>query len=221
MEVLIRWHQPSMGMISPAEFIPIAEETGLIVPIGEWVLKTACLQNKRWQEQGLAHIPIAVNLSPFQFQQQNVVHRIASILQETGLESQYLTLEITESMAMQQVESAIHKLQALKEMGIKVSIDDFGTGYSSLSYLKKFPIDSLKIDQSFIREIVQNPEDATIVRAIIVMARSLKRQIIAEGVETEEQMNLLRELGCTKMQGYLFSKPISSEAMGVFLVDYS
>lgn len=221
MEVLIRWYQPMMGMVSPAQFIPIAEETGLIVPIGEWVLKTACLQNKHWQDRGLPHIPIAVNLSPFQFQQQNVVQRVARILEETGLDSQYLILEITESMAMQQVEAAIKKLQALKEMGIKVSIDDFGTGYSSLSYLKKFPIDSLKIDQSFIREIVKNHEDATIVKAIIVMARSLKRQIIAEGVETEEQMNLLRELGCMKMQGYLFSKPVSAEAMGVLLEDYS
>ncbi|MGD8189720.1 sensor domain-containing protein [Brevibacillus ginsengisoli] len=221
MEVLIRWAQPTLGMIMPGDFIPIAEETGLIVPIGEWVLKTACTQNKRWQEQGLSHIPIAVNLSPFHFQQQNVVQRIAGILQETGLDSKYLTLEITESMAMQQVDAAINKLQDLKEMGIKVSIDDFGTGYSSLSYLKKFPIDSLKIDRSFIKDIVANHEDATIVKAIIVMARSLKRQIIAEGVETEEQMNLLRELGCTKMQGYLFSKPISAEAMGVYLADYS
>lgn len=221
MEVLIRWQHPTIGMVSPGEFIPIAEETGLIVPIGEWVLRTACKQNKEWQEQGLPGIPIAVNLSPFQFQQQNIVHQVAHALIETGLDPKYLVLEITESMAMQQVDSVIDKLQELKEMGIKISIDDFGTGYSSLSYLKKFPIDSLKIDQSFVREIVDSPDDTAIVKAIIVLARSLKRTVIAEGVETEEQMSLLRELGCKKMQGYLFSKPIPKQQMEVFLQDYS
>ncbi|MGC5327472.1 EAL domain-containing protein [Brevibacillus sp. SYSU BS000544] len=221
MEVLIRWQHPTIGMVSPGEFIPIAEETGLIIPIGEWVLRTACRQNKLWQEQGLPKIPIAVNLSPFQFQQQNIIHQVANALIETGLDPRYLVLEVTESMAMQQVDTVIEKLQELKEMGIQISIDDFGTGYSSLSYLRKFPIDSLKIDQSFVREIVDSPDDIAIVKAIIVMARSLKRSVIAEGVETEEQMSLLRELGCKKMQGYLFSKPIPRQQMEVFLQDYA
>ncbi len=213
MEVLLRWQHPVNGWLSPAEFIPVAEETGLIVPIGEWVMMTACRQNKSWQDQGLPAIPIAVNLSPLQFQQPNIVQRIAGVLEETGLKARYLILEITEGMAMHQVDLAINKLHALKEMGIKVSIDDFGTGYSSLNYLKRFPIDSLKIDQSFIKEIVQNQEDAAIVKAIIAMARSLKRKVIAEGVETEEQMKMLLELGCREMQGYLFSKPVPTEIM--------
>ncbi|RYD03991.1 hypothetical protein N752_16505 [Desulforamulus aquiferis] len=196
------------GIISPAYFISIAEETGLIVPIGEQVLRYACLQNKEWQLSGLPPMRVAVNLSPRQFQQQNLVQVITDILQETGMEPHYLELEITESLAMHDVEFTIKTLNELRKMGITIAIDDFGTGYSSLSYLKRLPIDILKIDRYFIRDVTKDPGNEAIVDAIILLAHNLKLQVIAEGVETEEQLNYLRSKNCDLVQGYYFYKPL-------------
>jgi predicted signal transduction protein with EAL and GGDEF domain len=206
-EALIRWNHPEKGMVSPAEFIPAAEETGLIIPIGEWALRTACYQNKLWQELGFPPITVSVNISPKQFFQSNLVEIVQKILEETGMESKYLELEITESMTMD-VESAISTLVGLKNLGAKISIDDFGTGYSSLNYLKQFPIDKLKVDQSFIRDSITDPHDETIVKTIIAMAHNLHLKVIAEGVETKEHISFLLQQMCTEAQGYYFSKPI-------------
>ena len=201
-----------MGLISPAEFIPLAEDTGLIGPIGEFVLRTACAQYKSWQEAGLAPQRISVNLSAHQFQHPSLVEMITKVLEETGLRPDHLELELTESSIMKNAERAIETLRELKEMRIQVSIDDFGAGYSSLSYLKQFPIDRLKIDQSFVRDTTTDPADAAIIMAIITLAQNLRLKVIAEGVETEEQLRFLHLLRCDEMQGYLFSKPVSPEA---------
>ncbi|MGE6486928.1 EAL domain-containing protein [Paenisporosarcina sp. NPDC076898] len=209
-EALIRWNHPKRGMVSPFHFIPIAEETGLIIPIGEWVLKTACAQNKAWQLTGFPPIVVSVNLSSRQFSQSNLVEVVESVLAETKLEAKYLDLEITESMTVD-VKQTINTLQALKKLGVKISIDDFGTGYSSLSYLKEFPIDCLKIDQSFIRDCHQDQSNATIVKTIISMAHHLNIQVIAEGVETKEHLDFLQQNLCDAVQGYLLSKPIPAE----------
>ena len=208
MEALLRWHNPEMGMISPASFIPLAEETGLIVPIGEWVLRTACSQNKAWQDAGLPPLTVAVNLSPRQFRQENLLGIIRQVLLEAGLDPQYLELEITESMVMQEVDRVMTILQALKGMGIYLAMDDFGTGFSSLSYLKRFPFDKLKVDQSFVREITSDPDSAAIATTVIAMAHSLHLKVIAEGVETEGQLNYLRLHDCDEMQGFYFSRPL-------------
>jgi diguanylate cyclase (GGDEF)-like protein/PAS domain S-box-containing protein len=210
MEALIRWMHPERGMVPPKDFIPIAEETGLIVPIGEWVMHEACKQNKLWQDGGYPHVPVSVNLSMRQFMQHNLRERIESILSETGLPPQYLDLEITESMTMD-VEFATSSLLELKELGVKISIDDFGTGYSSLYLLKKFPIDKLKIDRSFVRDIMIDPNDAAIVTTIISMTHHLNLLVIAEGVETEEQMRFLHRNKCNQIQGFWFSPPISAD----------
>lgn len=210
-EALVRWRHPEMGLVPPGIFIPIVEESGLIVPIGEWVLWEACRQNMAWQEAGLAPITVAVNLSAVQFHQKNLTEMVANVLQSTGLSSSWLELEITESGIMQNSEASVNKLHSLKQMGLKLSIDDFGTGYSSLSYLKKFPLDKLKIDQSFVREITTNQDDAAIVGAIIGMAKSLKLRVIAEGVETREHLNFLYANNCFEMQGYYFSKPVPAD----------
>lgn len=207
-EALIRWHNPQLGMVQPDKFIGIAEDTGLIIPIGEWVLKTACTQAKAWQDASRLPIRISVNLSARQFRQENLVAKVDQTLKETGLAANLLVLELTETSVMENVETTIQTLKDLKEMGVRISIDDFGTGYSSLNYLKRFPIDTLKIDQSFVREVTTDPNDAAIARAIIAMAQSLQLKVIAEGVETEEQFNFLRQSGCHAMQGYLFSPPI-------------
>lgn len=207
-EALVRWMHPTRGLVAPSEFIPLAEETGLIVPIGEWVLRTACRQNIEWQLAGYTPIRVAVNLSAYQFKQGNIVQKVAEILLETGLNPQYLELEITESIAMQNAEQVIHTLEALKQLGIQISIDDFGTGYSSLSYLKNFPIDRLKIDKSFVNNITNSAGDAVIAESIIAMAKSLKLGVIAEGVETAAQYQFLKSSGCHEMQGYYFSKPV-------------
>jgi len=212
-EALIRWMHKTEGVISPADFIPLAEELGLIVPIGEWVLRTACAQMKAWQTAGLPEIGISVNLSARQFRQRNLAEVVALALHDTGLAPCYLELEITESMMMDNVELAIATLDKLKAMGIKLSIDDFGTGYSSLSYLKRFPIDVLKIDQSFVRDISQDPEDAPIVRSLITLAHSLKLKVIAEGVETQGQLDYLGTHRCDVIQGYYFSRPVSAAAI--------
>ena len=206
-EALIRWkHNDSV--ISPADFIPLAEEIGLIVPIGAWVLRTACAQNKAWQHGLLPKIKVAVNLSARQFKDKTLVQLVGQVLQETGLDAKYLELELTESMVMQNVESTVTTLRDLKDMGVTLSIDDFGTGYSSLSYLKRFPIDVLKIDQSFIRDITSDPDDAAIAASIISLALSLKLKVIAEGVETEAQLSYLRRHQCDEIQGYFFSRPV-------------
>ena len=212
MEALVRWQHPERGLVFPAEFIPVAEETGLIVPLGEWVLRTACAQNKAWQAAGFPPMRVAVNLSARQFQQRDLIEEVDEVLKETGLEARWLQLEITEGMAMQDVESNITVLRKLREMGVQIAIDDFGTGHSSLSYLSRLPIDVIKIDQSFVQDMTTDPNDAAIARSIIVMAHNLKLKVIAEGVETEEQLAFLKKRRCDEMQGYLFSKPAPAEA---------
>ncbi len=217
MEALVRWQHPELGLISPARFIPVAEETGLIVPLGEWVLRTACEQNKTWQLAGLKPVSVAVNLSARQFKHQDLVQVVADILKETDLDPGYLELEMTEGLVMQNVEATIATLTRLKAMGVKLSIDDFGTGYSSLSYLKRFPIHTLKIDQSFVRNITTDPDDAVIAKTIISMAHDMQLKVIAEGVETEGQKSFLRLRHCDEMQGYLFSRPVPAGEFEVLL----
>ena len=208
MEALIRWSHPEKGMIMPDRFIPMTEETGMIVPIGEWVIRAACLQIIKWQGKGIPLFPVAVNVSAYQLRRPNFVETVTGILEETGVSPDSLEIELTESAIMQDVDFTIKMLKAFKSLGIMISIDDFGTGYSSLSQLKRFPIDSLKIDRSFIANATTNADDRAIVIAIISMAHSLGLNIIAEGVETEAQLALLSEQGCQEMQGYLFSKPL-------------
>jgi diguanylate cyclase (GGDEF)-like protein/PAS domain S-box-containing protein len=212
-EALVRWRRPNGTLVWPDEFIPLMEETGLIVTLGEWVMRAACAQNRAWQDAGLSPVRVGVNLSARQFQQPNLSQMIAKILEETGLAPGYLELEITEGTAMRDVEFTIATLTTLREMGVHVSIDDFGTGYSSLEYLKRFPIDRVKIDRSFVRDSTTDPDDAAIVAAIISLARSLKLTAVAEGVETEEQLTVLREHQCNEAQGHLFSKAVSAEAV--------
>jgi len=219
MEALIRWRHPVKGLVPPLQFIPLAEETGLIVPIGQWVLRTACAQTKAWQAGGLSPLRIAVNLSARQFSQDSLLEDVARVLAETGLEAPLLELEITESMVMRNPAHAVALLDSLKAMGVHLSIDDFGTGYSSLSYLKRFPIDNLKIDRSFIQDLPADGEDAAITRAIIAMAHSLRLTVVAEGVETEKQRTFLHQHGCNEMQGFLFSKPLSAEDFVTLLQD--
>ncbi|MDB5764802.1 MAG: hypothetical protein JWQ21_3797 [Herminiimonas sp.] len=217
MEALIRWDHPVHGLIPPARFIGLAEEMGLIIPIGAWVIRTACIQTKAWQQAGLGDLRVAVNLSPRQFTQKALVQSIADVLHATGLEPRFLELELTENMVMSDVDNAIVILRNLKGLGIQISIDDFGTGYSSLSYLRRFPIDVLKIDQSFVNDLTVDADDAAIVAAIISLAHSLRLQVIAEGVETAEQIDFLRTHGCDQMQGYYFSRPIGPDAFELML----
>ena len=208
MEALLRWQRPGHGLVSPADFIPLAEETGLIVPIGAWVLHAACAQNKAWQAAGSPKIRMAVNLSPRQFKQQDVAAMVSRALDQSGLDAEWLELEITESCIMEQPEGSAEVLRELSGMGVGLAIDDFGTGYSSLNYLKRFPIDTLKIDQSFVRDITTDPDDAAIASAVIALAHSMRLAVIAEGVETPQQLEFLRERQCDRMQGYLFSRPV-------------
>jgi diguanylate cyclase (GGDEF)-like protein/PAS domain S-box-containing protein len=207
-EALIRWHHPTDGLISPATFIPIAEETGLILPIGDWVLHEACRQNKAWQDEGLQPVTVSVNVSARQFLQQGLASRVLRALDETGLEAQYLELEITESVIMQDLEGAISTMRELQEMGIQLSIDDFGTGYSSLSSLKHFPIARLKIDKSFVSDLPASTEDQAIAMAVISLGRQLNLKVIAEGVEREDQLNFLRANNCSEVQGFHYSRPL-------------
>jgi EAL domain-containing protein (putative c-di-GMP-specific phosphodiesterase class I) len=208
MEALVRWKRPETGMVPPAEFIPLAEETGLIVTIGEWVLKAACEYTHLSHPGGTPPLRVAVNLSARQFTQASLVSDVARILDVTGLGPEALELEITESMVMGNPEQAIQTLRQLKSMGIALAIDDFGTGYSSLGYLKRFPLDHIKIDRSFIKDIPEDNDDATITRTIIAMAHNLRLKVIAEGVETKAQLDFLREHGCDEIQGYYFSRPL-------------
>jgi len=207
-EALVRWLHPEKGLISPAEFIPAAEETGFIVQLGEWVLQTACKQMQVWQNAGFSLQQVAVNLSPRQFHQPNLSSRVAQILAEIGLSPSSLELELTESLMVEDAESAIATLQQLKNLGVSISIDDFGTGYSSLSYLTQYPFDTLKIDRCFISNITDGCTNAAIVKAIIEMAHSLCLEVIAEGVETEAEKDFLWRYECDTMQGYLFSRPV-------------
>ncbi len=217
MEALLRWTHPDLGNISPAEFIPIAEETGHIVPIGLWVLKTACKQTKEWLDLGMQPLRVSVNLSPRQFRQPNLVSQISEALAESGLPATALELEITETAFIDDIDEAVSVCRKLKAMGLHLSLDDFGTGYSSLSYISRFPFDKLKIDQSFVRDIVENPVNAAVATAAIVMARSLNLSVLAEGVETEAQASFLRGRRCNAIQGYLFSRPLSSGDFGQLL----
>jgi diguanylate cyclase (GGDEF)-like protein/PAS domain S-box-containing protein len=210
-EALVRWQHPDLGLVFPTEFIGLAEDTGLIVPIGEWMIKKVCQQNKKWQDLGLPKVCISVNLSARQFQQRNLVTSIAKVLTETGLDPQYVGFEITESIAMKNADFTISALNELQKMKIHLSLDDFGTGYSSLSYLKRFPLETLKIDRSFVRDIATDPNDAAIVTAVIALAHSLKLSVVAEGVETEGQLAFLKSHQCDQVQGYYFSHPLSEE----------
>jgi diguanylate cyclase (GGDEF)-like protein len=208
MEALVRWKHPERGLVSPVEFIPLAEELGLIIPLGAWVLSTACQQNKQWQDAGLPALRVAVNLSAVQFRQKNLAEFIGQILEDSGLDPSYLELEVTESAIMHNAEDAIRILGKLHAMGIHISIDDFGTGYSSLSYLRRFPLDTLKIDRSFVHELSSNPDDAAIVKSVIALAHSLRLRVVAEGVEDEMQLSYLRSLGCDEYQGFHRSRPL-------------
>lgn len=211
LEALIRWRHPELGMISPVEFIPLAEESGLIIPIGEWVLRTACAQNKAWQDAGYSPITVAANISGLQFRQQNLTETVARILGETKLDPKYLDIELTEGTIMRNATETVATLHELKDMGIRLSIDDFGTGYSSLSYLKRFPLDTLKVDRSFVKDLTKDSDDEAITHAIIAMANSLGLRVVAEGVESEEQLRFLQNHGCDEFQGYLFSPPVPAE----------
>jgi diguanylate cyclase (GGDEF)-like protein/PAS domain S-box-containing protein len=218
-EALIRWDLADIGMVPPAHFIPFAEQSGLIVPIGEWVLRTACAQNRAWQSAGLPAIPVAINLSPYQINQ-DLVAMVQQVLADTNLEACCLELEITENVVMKDAEKIVAMLNALKTLGLRISVDDFGTGYSSLSYLKRFPVDALKIDQSFVRDVVHDTDSAAIVKAVISLAHILNLRVIAEGVETEAQCDFLRENGCDEVQGYYFGRPMSVLDFGkVLLLD--
>ena len=217
-EALVRWRSPQLGLVSPATFIPVLEDTGLIVEVGEWILRTACAQNKKWQNEGLPPICMAVNLSAIQFKQPNLIPVVECALHYTGLSPQYLELEITENVALNSENIVLSTLDQLRDIGIKLSIDDFGTGYSSLSYLKRYSIDKLKIDQSFIRGGKNGTPDYEIVRAIIAMGHSLKLKVIAEGVETTAQAEFLKHNGCDEVQGYLYGKPMDPEAFAMLMI---
>jgi predicted signal transduction protein with EAL and GGDEF domain len=212
-EALLRWHSAELGMVSPVEFIPVAEETGLISPIGEWVLREACAQVKKWRDAGLPEIRIAVNLSVRQFAKQSIDKLVSQVLLDTGLPVDFLELEITENMLMDDVEGAVETLHKLKALGVYLAIDDFGTGYSSLSYLKRFPIDKLKVDRSFITHVTTDPGDAAVTQAIIAMAHSLGLTVTAEGVEEASQLEFLRQNNCEEVQGYYFSRPLPTSDM--------
>lgn len=221
-EALIRWEHPQLGLLSPMEFIPLAEDTGLILPIGEWVIKTACQQMKQWHNMGLSDLSISINLSARQMSDEQLFNNIKYILRQEGLDPSRLELEVTESLAMYDVEKMFVQMQAFTQLGVKMSIDDFGTGYSSLSYLTQFPIHSLKIDRTFISKISDNPDDLVVVTAIIAMAHSLQLKVIAEGVENEEQLRKLHELGCDNIQGFLLSKPLPAQNISpLFHKDFS
>ena len=216
-EALLRWQHPERGLIAPDRFIPLAEATGLIVPIGLWTLREVCERGKAWQSLDLPRFPIAVNLSATQFRQQDLVPQLAAILKSTGFDPKYLELEITESVVMQDPDKVVMKLEALRRMGVRLAIDDFGTGYSSLGYLKRFPINNLKVDRSFVRDLAHSSDDVAITRAVIAMAHSLGMNVIAEGVELKEQFDVLREEGCDEFQGWLCRPALAEEDLLHFI----
>jgi EAL domain-containing protein (putative c-di-GMP-specific phosphodiesterase class I) len=209
-EALIRWQHPELGIILPDSFIPVAEDTGLINPIGDWVLCEACRQARQWIDAGVGPVRIAVNVSPVQFRQAGFVHMVAGALATSGLAAPWLELELTERTVMHDVEITLGTLSALSRMGIHLSLDDFGTGYSSLAYLKRFPVDKLKIDRSFISDLAHDADDQAIASTIVSMGRSLRLQVLAEGIETAEQLALLQQMGCAQGQGYYFSRPVTA-----------
>jgi EAL domain-containing protein (putative c-di-GMP-specific phosphodiesterase class I) len=217
MEALLRWNHPKLGALSPATFIPLMEENGLIIPIGEWVLRTACAQNKAWQDAGLPSIAISVNLSVNQFRQPNLLETITQILKETDLDPRLLDLEITESVAIQDVKYTIGIMEQIRAMGVRLSMDDFGTGYSSLSYLTQFPIDTLKIDKSFVNTINNGVQGSEVVTAVIALARAFNLKVIAEGVETQEQLRFLHRGNCEAIQGFLLGRPMPTAQATQFL----
>jgi EAL domain-containing protein (putative c-di-GMP-specific phosphodiesterase class I) len=219
-EALLRWQNAELGSVSPIRFIPVAEETGLIIPIGRWVLRTACAQNVAWQRQGLPPICVAVNLSMRQFADPDLLTDITAALKDTGMAPEQLELELTESMVMQNIERTVKLLTAIKNMGVRLAIDDFGTGYSSLAQIKRFPLDTLKVDRSFIRELQHHGEDQAITEAIIAMGKTLSLTVVAEGVETPEQEQFLRAHACDEMQGYYFSKPVAPEDFASLLREH-
>jgi len=210
-EVLVRWEHPELGLISPSEFIPLAEDTGLVIPIGEWVLHTACEQNRKWQDEGFEAIRVAVNISGRQFHQPDIGKLVVRALDHARLGPEHLELELTESSIMSNAEFAVNALTVLKDMGVRISVDDFGTGFSSLSYLKRLPIHALKIDQSFVRDAPTDPDDAAIVMAVIMLGHNLRLEVVAEGVETDEQLRFLSLLRCDQIQGDLFSPPLPAD----------
>jgi EAL domain-containing protein (putative c-di-GMP-specific phosphodiesterase class I) len=216
-EALIRWRHPVRGLVPPNVFIPVAEETGLILPIGEWVLRQACRQMRAWLDSGMSPVRVAVNLSAKQFHDADLASVVRSALTDAQLEPGYIELELTESALMNDPEQSAMTLQSLSAMGVHISIDDFGTGYSSLSYLRRFPLDKLKIDRSFIRDLMTNADDVCIVRAIISLAHSLRLRVVAEGVETAQQLEFLRELGCDQYQGFYCSPAVPAEAFAALI----
>ena len=216
-EVLVRWQHPRRGMVSPADFIPLTEETGLILPMGKWVMETACNQLALWASRPeMAHLTLAVNVSAHQFRLPDFVDQVLTVLKDTGANPQRLKLELTESLLVDNVQDIIEKMFALKAKGVGFSLDDFGTGYSSLSYLKRLPLDQLKIDQSFVRDVLTDPNDAAIARTVVALAQSLGLGVIAEGVETEAQRDFLASSGCHAYQGYFFSQPLPIADFEVF-----
>jgi EAL domain-containing protein (putative c-di-GMP-specific phosphodiesterase class I) len=211
MEALIRWKHAQRGMVSPAQFVPIAEECGLILPIGRWVLLQACKQSRAWSDAGIGVVSVAINVSAAEFQDKDFLSGVRTALIATGVEPANLELEMTESALMVDAESTLGTLAALKAMGVQLAIDDFGTGYSSFTYLRRFPVDALKLDQSFVQEITSDPGDASIVSAMIDIGKSVHLRVIAEGVETREQLEFLQRHGCTEGQGYYFSRPAPAD----------
>jgi diguanylate cyclase (GGDEF)-like protein len=216
-EALIRWRHPQRGLVPPGQFVTIAEDCGLIVPIGRWVLREACRQARAWQTAGLPPLCVAINISPVELRAPGFVAGVRTILKETGLEPRYLELELTETVLIEDSRSVADVLEELKDIGVLLALDDFGTGYSSLSHLKRFPIDTLKIDQSFVRDLTVDEDDAGIVTAVIGMGRSLHMRVVAEGVETREQLEILQEHGCPQGQGYYFCRPVPAEEFGHLL----
>ncbi len=220
MEALLRWEHPDLGTVSPMRFIPVAEDTGLIVPIGKWVLKSACLQNMKWQEQGLSGLSIAVNLTPRQFHDERLISDVAAILQSTGMDPGLLELEINEHLLTRNVDQTLQILTGLKALGVRIAVDDFGTGYSSLASLQKFPLDTIKIDRSLIRDI-SSKEDMGLADAIIAMGKSLAVTVVAQGVETKEQAQFLHTHACDELQGFYFNRPLPAEQSTALLLAQS
>jgi diguanylate cyclase len=216
-EALIRWQHPERGLVPPGQFLPIAEDCGLMVPIGQWVTREACAQARAWMDAGFPPIPVAVNISATEFRNDGYIADLKAILTDVRLEPRYLEIELTETVLMQHSHTTASMLQALKAMGVRLALDDFGTGYSSLSYLRRFPLDALKIDRSFVQEIDGDSSEAPIIKAVIDMAKSIKLRVIAEGVETSEQFSFLRGRSCDEGQGYYFSPPVVAEQFSELL----